>query len=246
MLTTNPAINDINVSEQEALDCTFADSNCIVGGWHEEVLLYLRLQGLISGYTYPYHEAKQLCTSNMARNYFVLNFGYIRDASMPDSAFIPSNDALKASIMRYGTLPSGVTTTPSIPGPKSWDQYAKRNYYTHEVNPNWTTDFPQGVFPGTPSKSIMSDIIDHEVAIVGWDDTLGDHGCWLIKNSWGTDWGDEGYMKLPYDCNNIGYAACWLTVPPLQSPNIAALAHNLREIGLSEIKSAYPAIRAIR
>ncbi len=57
----------INVSEQEALDCTFADHNCIVGGWHEAVFLYLQLLGLIGGDVYPYHEAKQICTSNMPR-----------------------------------------------------------------------------------------------------------------------------------------------------------------------------------
>jgi C1A family cysteine protease len=42
----------INVSEQEALDCTFTENNCVLGGWHEVVFTYLYFKGEVSGYTY--------------------------------------------------------------------------------------------------------------------------------------------------------------------------------------------------
>ena len=48
---------------------------------------------------------------------------------------------------------------------------------------------------------------NHYVTLVGWNDTFsksnfkttppGD-GAWICKNSWGTDWGDEGYFYLSY------------------------------------------------
>ncbi len=47
---------------------------------------------------------------------------------------------------------------------------------------------------------------NHEVTIVGWDDTVSagkGHGAWLARNSYGKDWGDEGYFYLSYYDRNL-------------------------------------------
>jgi cathepsin L len=46
----------------------------------------------------------------------------------------------------------------------------------------------------------------HMIVIVGWDDT---RGAWLMRNSWGTDWGDGGYGWIKYGSNKIGMGAVW-------------------------------------
>ena len=56
---------------------------------------------------------------------------------------------------------------------------------------------------------------NHAVTIVGWDDYfskdnfLSDHkppndGAWIVRNSWGPDWGMDGYFYLSYYDQNIG------------------------------------------
>jgi C1A family cysteine protease len=45
---------------------------------------------------------------------------------------------------------------------------------------------------------------NHAIQIIGWDDSLGKNGAWLIKNSWGTSWGINGYGWVAYGAANIG------------------------------------------
>jgi cathepsin L len=55
---------------------------------------------------------------------------------------------------------------------------------------------------------------NHAVTLIGWDDSLK---AWIIKNSWGTGWGDgcgfgleRGYMLISYTSNSIGRGAAWV------------------------------------
>jgi C1A family cysteine protease len=52
--------------------------------------------------------------------------------------------------------------------------------------------------------------INHAVTLVGWDDNLGAVGAWLLRNSWGTYWGEGGYMWIEYGCNQVGYNPCFV------------------------------------
>ena len=49
--------------------------------------------------------------------------------------------------------------------------------------------------------------INHCVTLIGWDDTKN---AWLIKNSWGTNWGLSGFMWIDYTSNSIGKYALWV------------------------------------
>ncbi len=62
------------------------------------------------------------------------------------------------------------------------------------------------VWPGCPNP------INHEVALVGWDDNMsytGGSGCWIVKNSWGSSWGDNGYFYVAYGSANLGYESSY-------------------------------------
>jgi cathepsin L len=233
----------INVSEQELLDCTFGDVNCIVGSWHELAFLYVQNYGAVDGNTYPYSQTKQMCQADIPRTFNLLNWGYVRDDHLPDEQLIASDTAIKQAILRYGPVVSAVTAD------DAWFDYVLKEP-NGQANPLWAT-FPKGVFNGVPTTILQANSIpiDHEVLIVGWDDTAGDHGVWFIKNSWGTTWGENGYIKLPYGTCNIGTGAAW--VLPNLPQKVAAASTSLRSDvqainSSNKLKSYYPSLGMLR
>jgi C1A family cysteine protease/tetratricopeptide (TPR) repeat protein len=56
---------------------------------------------------------------------------------------------------------------------------------------------------------------NHAVSLVGWDDK---RGAWLLRNSWDTWWGEDGYMWIAYGSNEVGANAAWAVVEPDDGP----------------------------
>ncbi|MBE6848598.1 MAG: hypothetical protein E7502_01665 [Ruminococcus sp.] len=65
----------------------------------------------------------------------------------------------------------------------------------------------------------------HAVSVVGWDDGYpaenfstppASDGAWLVKNSWGEDWGDGGYFWLSYAESTV-YEAYYLDTEAVQT-----------------------------
>lgn len=72
------------------------------------------------------------------------------------------------------------------------------------VNSKYFDDYDSGILYVKPSKCKVEDL-DHEVLLVGFG-VENDHPYWLIKNSWGTDWGEEGYIRVLRGQNVCGVA----------------------------------------
>ncbi|PIN18825.1 Cysteine proteinase Cathepsin L [Handroanthus impetiginosus] len=54
--------------------------------------------------------------------------------------------------------------------------------------------YSSGVFTGECGTEL-----DHGVAAVGYGKTSDGTKYWLVKNSWGTDWGEDGYIRMQKD-----------------------------------------------
>ncbi|HOX45113.1 MAG TPA: C1 family peptidase [Myxococcota bacterium] len=67
-----------------------------------------------------------------------------------------------------------------------------------------------GIFTGPSCTGV-----NHGVTLVGWDDA---QGAWIMKNSWGASWGEQGYMRIGYGVSQIGYAAAYVTLADTLNP----------------------------
>lgn len=65
----------------------------------------------------------------------------------------------------------------------------------------------QNIRNSNPYNETTNQDINHVVTIVGWDDSKR---SWLVKNSWGTGWGVNGYAWIGFGSNNIGVSTLWV------------------------------------
>ena len=58
---------------------------------------------------------------------------------------------------------------------------------------------------------------NHFVLIVGWDDKKG---AWLVKNSFGMEWGEIGFGWVKYGSNRIGESTAWVMADPEEEERV--------------------------
>jgi hypothetical protein len=90
---------------------------------------------------------------------------------------------------------------PSVVGYKRLLNTGRPIYFASDVDGSWN-----GTGRGNANLSCRGANGAHAYAIVGYDDS---NQKFVIKNSWGDYWGDQGYGYLPYSCigrmNDYGY-----------------------------------------
>jgi C1A family cysteine protease len=69
---------------------------------------------------------------------------------------------------------------------------------TMEIYSDFYYYYESGVYVKVPGSTVVG---YHVVVIVGYDDALD---CWICKNSWGADWGENGYFRIKRGQAGIG------------------------------------------
>ncbi len=133
-------------------------------------------------------------------------YGAIHEANMPYQANdeVPCTETMYeplAHILNWTSIPNDVnaikTAVMTAPVAVAFFVYDDFHYYYGDCY-----DHPDD-----------SAGVNHAVLIVGWDDNMcGGQGAWRVKNSWGLNWGDDGYFWIKYGSCNMGTAAALLDI----------------------------------
>ena len=103
-------------------------------------------------------------------------------AIIPKRENITDNTKIKRALIEYGALTTGIKSIGKEP---YYNTKTAAQYYNNESDINY----------------------NHIVALVGWDDNYSKNnflitppgdGAWIIKNSYGTNYGDNGYDYISY------------------------------------------------
>jgi len=177
-----------DLSEQWLVSCT--DAGDCGGGWHNLAYRYLKC----SGWTDPcgnYGAVLESAFPYVASDVpcecpYAHPYCLDRWAYIGPASGVPTVAQIKQAILDYGPVSACLRA-----GYPAFQAYSG------------------GVFNACEWGGI-----DHVVVLVGWDDSQGEAGIWFLRNSWGEWWGENGYMRIPYGCSSIGYAACYVSMNP--------------------------------
>ena len=178
-------------SEQELVDCTNSGHyTCNVGGEMSDGVDYIASSQ--SGYiytetAYPYTATSCSILKNCcsAESNTGVNTGITGHTAITSG----DEDALKSAAGTYPVISVGIDASST-----QFQLYSSGVYA------------PAGC---------SSSSLDHGVAVVGYDTMMVGGDYWIVKNSWGTGWGEDGYIYMARNDNNkcgIATDACYANI----------------------------------
>jgi len=158
-----------------------------------------------------YSQGNQGCDGGLmtqAMDYIISNGGIDTESSYPYTA--------QDGTCNYNAANSGSTLT-TYNNVASGDEGALQNaVYTGptsvaiDASQSSFQFYSSGVYSDPDCSSTQ---LDHGVLSVGWGvDSSSNQNYWIVKNSWGTDWGQQGYIWMLRGQNMCGIATM-ATIP---------------------------------
>ncbi|MBU1227297.1 MAG: DUF333 domain-containing protein [Actinobacteria bacterium] len=172
---------DLDLSEQYLVsDCSDAGSCC--GGWTGGALAFIQSNGVPDEACMAYVDGSGCsCPSSGCSS----GCAYRGGGSCSDRSCGNRCSNWSSRLTQIGATGSVPTDRASI------KQYlVERGPLTASIA--WTN---YGYWDGDIYRCTHDSGINHAVVLVGYDDP---GGYWIVRNSWGTTWGDGGYFKMGY------------------------------------------------
>ena len=158
-------------SEQMLVDCDTLDSGCN-GGLMEYALNWIKKNGgIMYDADYPYTGVKGTCKSDKSKYADFEVTRYLKLGSSTSTWSPVDEDEIKEFLYMTGPLAIALNATPL------------QNYVS-------------GILDVNSSQCPVSGI-NHAVLLVGYgvDATTG-MNYWIIRNTWGKNWGENGYFRI--------------------------------------------------
>lgn len=193
--------NLTTLSVEQLVDCdnTVDPSNLhgdcgVFGGWPYLAFEYLKtVGGLETEEDYPYCCGTGKCFPCPTKNYNKTRCG-------PPTPYCKQTDSCSAKLNSSKFVPGlKVADWVAIQGDEAdmMSQLVTRGPLSILINAELLQLYHSGVW--SPPKIFCGNDTDHAVLLVGYGtekELLREKPYWLVKNSWGTKWGMDGYFKL--------------------------------------------------
>jgi C1A family cysteine protease len=160
---------NVNLAEQEYVSPCFTGIGSCMGGSIEKVLSRLKSDGVVEETCFPY-------TST--------NCVHSEPDPLPDD---PGHTRMVCNFAGHCSNPQTCGICTNNPKVYKIATYASAGGTVDQVKRNLLCQGPLAVCSGEWW---------HCVVLVGWDDA---QNAWIVKNSWGTGWGTNGYGMITYD-----------------------------------------------
>ncbi|KAG6512071.1 hypothetical protein ZIOFF_030164 [Zingiber officinale] len=198
--------NLISLSEQELVDCDSGNRACNGGLMDNAFKFIINNGGINSEQNYPYIGQKGTCNTTKKNVHVV---------SIDSYEYVPRNNEKS---LQKAVANQPVTVVIESAG-RAFQLYRSVRFI-QKINFCCESLAGKGIFTGACEIAL-----DHGVTIVGYG-TENDKDYWIVKNSWGENWGESGYIRME---RNIAYSfgkcgiAMYPSYPVKESTNLLNL-----------------------
>ncbi|KAL7526581.1 hypothetical protein ACHAXR_003133, partial [Thalassiosira sp. AJA248-18] len=212
-IARNCAGDDINLSIQFILNCAGDVAGSCHGGSHTGVYQFIKETGHVPFDTcQPYlacsSESTEGFCGSVDTTCSAMNTCRTCSTFTANGGSCMALDAFpNATVAEYGEIIEPNDNAKRVNMIKA--EIHARGPVSASINANPLVAFMGGEIFDDPSASQSP---DHVVSITGWGDENGKE-YWIVRNSWGTYWGEEGFFRVATGSNMLGLenGVAWAT-----------------------------------